>query len=71
MNALFHANVNSEEEMEKWLDARRTVNESPKNGEESALARSGKELYEAIFKQYTKTRRNNWIIGLKSWMRVC
>ena len=33
--------------MEAWLDARRSVNENPKNGEESALTRSGKELYEA------------------------
>ena len=60
VNALFHANVNSEEEMEKWLDARRTVNESPKSGEESALTRSGKELYEAIFKHYTKKQWDKW-----------
>jgi len=31
-----------------------SVNENPQNGEESALTRSGKELYEAIFKYYTK-----------------
>ena len=54
VNTLFHANVNSEKEMEAWLDARRSANDAPKNGEESALTRSGKELYEAIFKHYTK-----------------
>ena len=54
VNTLFNAGVNSEADMEAWLDARRSVNENPKNGEESALTRSGKELYEAIFKYYTK-----------------
>lgn len=54
VNTLFNAGVHSEAEMEAWLDARRSVNENPKNGEESALTRSGKEIYEAIFKYYTK-----------------
>jgi UDP-galactopyranose mutase len=54
VNALFHADVHTEEEMEAWLNARRSVNDDPKNGEESALTRAGEELYDAIFKHYTK-----------------
>ena len=60
VNTLFHANVHTEEEMEAWLNARREVNENPANGEESALTRSGKELYEAIFKHYTKKQWDKW-----------
>lgn len=41
MNALFDANVHSEEEMEAWLAARRVVNDNPKNGEEAALSKAG------------------------------
>ena len=53
INKLFDANVHTEAEMEAWLDKRRSVNPDPKNGEESALTRSGPELYESIFKHYT------------------
>ena len=42
MNALFDANVHSEEEMEAWLAKRRVVNDNPKNGEEAALSKAGK-----------------------------
>mmetsp|Transcript_16438 Transcript_16438/g.27647 ORF Transcript_16438/g.27647 Transcript_16438/m.27647 type:complete len:417 (+) Transcript_16438:242-1492(+) len=54
VNQLFDANVHSEEEMEAWLDARRVKNDNPTNGEEAALSRAGPELYEKIFKYYTK-----------------
>jgi UDP-galactopyranose mutase len=60
VNKLFDANVHSETEMEAWLDARRSVNPDPKNGEESALTRSGPELYEAIFKHYTHKQWDKW-----------
>lgn len=43
VNALFDANVHSEEEMEAWLAARRVVNDNPKNGEEAALSKAGAE----------------------------
>ena len=43
VNTLFHANVHTETEMEAWLNERRSVNENPANGEESALTRAGKE----------------------------
>eukprot|EP00193_Tetraselmis_chui_P004618 CAMPEP_0177767804 /NCGR_PEP_ID=MMETSP0491_2-20121128/9341_1 /TAXON_ID=63592 /ORGANISM="Tetraselmis chuii, Strain PLY429" /LENGTH=424 /DNA_ID=CAMNT_0019284485 /DNA_START=171 /DNA_END=1445 /DNA_ORIENTATION=- len=54
VNALFDAGVSSEADMEAWLNERRVVNEDPKNGEEAALSRAGEQLYEAIFKHYTK-----------------
>jgi len=54
VNMLFDANVSSEEEMEAWLEQRRVKNEDPQNGEEAALSRAGPELYEKIFKYYTK-----------------
>lgn len=55
INALYpEANLTSDEDARAWLDARRTKNDEPKNGEESALTRAGPELYEAIFKYYTK-----------------
>lgn len=54
VNTLFNANVHSEEEMEKWLEERRVKNDAPANGEEAALSKAGPELYEKIFKYYTK-----------------
>jgi len=55
INALFPgADLKTDDETEAWLNERRTVNENPKNGEESALTRAGPELYDAIFKHYTK-----------------
>ena len=54
VNTLFDADVHSEEEMLAWLDARRPKIDEPKNGEEAALSRVGPELYEKIFKYYTK-----------------
>jgi UDP-galactopyranose mutase len=40
--------------MEAWLEQRRVKNDNPQNGEEAALSRAGPELYEKIFKYYTK-----------------
>lgn len=60
INVLFGADVSNEIEMEEWLNSRRVPAEQPKNGEESALARSGEELYNAIFKHYTKKQWNKW-----------
>jgi UDP-galactopyranose mutase len=64
VNTLFPSNTNvrDEKDMEAWYDARRVVprdaatNEPrpPENGEEAALSRVGHELYEKIFKHYTK-----------------
>ena len=64
VNALFpgDAPVRDERDMEAWYAARRvspvdpTTNapRAPSNGEEAALSRVGPELYEKIFKHYTK-----------------
>lgn len=56
VNALFHENISTEEEMQAWYDRQRVPAPSggPTNGEEAALARVGPLLYEKIFKHYTK-----------------
>lgn len=54
VNKLFNLQLKNSEEMREWLASVQVKNEHPKNGEEAALARVGKELYEKIFKNYTK-----------------
>lgn len=54
VNKLFGTNITTSEEMDKWLGEHQVKNDNPKNGEEAALARVGKELYEKMFKNYTK-----------------
>merc|ERR1719343_141691 len=56
VNALFGENIQSEEEMQAWYDKQRIPcpGEQPANSEEAALSRVGPELYESIFKHYTK-----------------
>ncbi|RYE37272.1 MAG: UDP-galactopyranose mutase, partial [Sphingobacteriales bacterium] len=44
----------TEEEMKSWLEENRIPIEKPKNGEEAVLNRVGPELYEKMFKHYTK-----------------
>lgn len=54
VNTLFDTNIETEEEMTKWLDENRVVYNPPKNGEEAVLNRVGPVLYEKMFKHYTK-----------------
>lgn len=54
VNKLFGLNIQTEEEMKKWLDEHQVKNENPQNGKEAALARVGEVLYEKMFKNYTK-----------------
>lgn len=57
VNTLFNSNVHSEEEMQVWYDSERILpggGKEPANGEEAALARVGPQLYERIFRHYTK-----------------
>ena len=54
VNKVFKLNIKSATEMKKWLDKNQVKNKHPKNGEEAALARVGKILYQKIFKNYTK-----------------
>jgi len=56
VNALYGESISSEEEMQAWYDSQRVPcpGEHPANSEEAALSRVGPELYESIFKHYTK-----------------
>jgi UDP-galactopyranose mutase len=54
VNKLFGLELQSEEEMQAWLAENQCPCENPQNGEEAAMARVGKVLYEKIFKCYTK-----------------
>ena len=57
VNALLGTELRTSEEMEAWYEANRKFPEGgrpPANGEEAALSRVGPELYEMIFKHYTK-----------------
>jgi UDP-galactopyranose mutase len=54
VNLLMNADIRNEKEMKRWLSEHAIANTDPKNGEEAALAKVGPELYEKIFKQYTK-----------------
>ncbi len=54
VNMLLGTNIKDEKEMDKWLLENQIKNDDPKNGQEAALSRVGKVLYEKIFKNYTK-----------------
>ncbi len=54
VNKLFGLNIQTESEMQQWLEHVQVKNEHPQNGEEAALARVGPVLYEKMFKHYTK-----------------
>lgn len=54
VNKLLNLHIQNEKEMKKWLSQNQIPNPNPQNGEEAALARVGKILYEKIFKNYTK-----------------
>jgi len=53
VNILLDKNIKNEKEMKNWLDTNTVKIINPKNGEEAALRRVGKVLYEKIFKNYT------------------
>ena len=54
VNTLFGEDIKNEDEMQQWYDKVRVPNAEPANGEEAALSRVGPQLYEKIFKHYTK-----------------
>lgn len=55
VNELCGTNLQTQEDMEAWLQENQVHASSgtPQNGEEMALSRVGRELYEKIFKHYT------------------
>ena len=75
VNALFGTKLDTEEDMVSWLDERRPKSDKPPaNGEEMSISRVqkylvfavskafqvGTDLYEKIFKQYTKKQWDKW-----------
>jgi len=54
VNTLFDTTIDNEESMKSWLDENRIAIEKPANGEEAVLNRVGPELYDKMFKHYTK-----------------
>jgi len=54
VNTLFNEQLTNEGEMKQWLDGHRIPIDIPANGEEAVLNRVGNELYEKMFKHYTK-----------------
>ena len=58
INALFpEANLKTDGDTRAWLDARRSINDNPQNGEESALTRAGPELYNLRFSSITQKKQ--------------
>ena len=61
VNTLFGENLQDEADMKAWLDQRRPPpGETPLNGEEMSISRVGRDLYEKIFKPYTKKQWDKW-----------
>lgn len=60
VNILFNTKIKTERGMKNWLSKNIKKINNPQNSEESALARVGKELYELMFKNYTKKQWDLW-----------
>lgn len=60
VNRLFNTHLQSDDEMRAWLTEHTERIDVPRNGEEAALARVGRELYEKMFKYYTKKQWGKW-----------
>lgn len=54
VNTLLNKDIKSEVEMKEFMATIQEPNPSPKNSEEVALSRVGRDLYETIFRGYTK-----------------
>lgn len=61
VNILFGTALDTEQDMVSWLDERRPhLSREPRDGEEMSISRVGTDLYEKIFKQYTKKQWDKW-----------
>ncbi len=60
VNRLFGTALSTETEMARWLAAHTERIAHPRNSEEAALRRVGRELYEALFKHYTRKQWDLW-----------
>lgn len=54
VNTLFGLNLQSDSEMQDWLDRNRLHIPHPANGREAVLSKVGPVLYEKMFRDYTK-----------------
>lgn len=54
INILFGEKLTCEADMKAWINKKKVFIENPKNGEEAVISRMGRELYDLLFKQYTK-----------------
>lgn len=64
VNKLFHLNLQTSAEMNEWLGAQQIHATTPKNSEEMALSRVGRDLYDLIFKPYTEKQWNKSVSQL-------
>ena len=53
VNLVLHQNISTPAQMRRWLDATQIKTSHLVNGEDAALSRVGRTLYEKIFKPYT------------------
>jgi len=53
LNEFFDINLQTDEEVEAFLESKRIKIKNPKNAEEQVLSLVGREIYEAFFKNYT------------------
>jgi UDP-galactopyranose mutase len=61
INLLFGENLKSEKQMMVWLDKRRDKSiVFPKNSQEVVISKLGKEIYELMYKDYTKKQWDMW-----------
>ncbi|MBU1136555.1 MAG: UDP-galactopyranose mutase [Nanoarchaeota archaeon] len=60
VNKIFNKEIKNAVAMEKWLEKNTPKIDNPKNSEESAISRIGKELYELLIKNYTKKQWDLW-----------
>jgi UDP-galactopyranose mutase len=58
VNTIFKKHITTQKDMEAFMDSVRFKTNAPKNGEEAAMARVGRELYEKIFLEYTYKQWN-------------
>ena len=54
VNKIFGLDLSTEAEMEEWLEENRISYKKPANGEQAVLNKVGPELYEKMFRHYTK-----------------
>lgn len=54
VNELFGLSIETEDQMKEWLAQNRLPIENPKDGREAVLSKVGNELYEKMFRHYTK-----------------